>query len=211
MSQEIKSDISITPYKFSIPNFDRNLTKLKICPQTDYFWDIHSYNGLVKARLNVSSMINAYRKGWFLKLLFSTILLFSSLQSLPARAETNNKTIYSPVDLPENNEVNDTLTEKDIPTGEGAFARDYLVSLKKGDQVAIDLTSEDFDTIVLLLGEDGTTVAENDDGPDGTTNSLLFVRIITDGNYIIRVRGFGETGGGKFNLKMTPLATIQSK
>jgi Bacterial pre-peptidase C-terminal domain len=156
-------------------------------------------------------MINAYRKGWFLKLLFSTILLFSSCQSLPARAETTNKTIYNPVDLPENNEVNDTLTEKDIPTGEGAFARDYLVSLKKGDQVAIDLTSEDFDTIVLLLGEDGTTVAENDDGPDGTTNSLLFVRIIADGKYIIRVRGFGETGGGKFNLKMTPLATIQRK
>jgi Bacterial pre-peptidase C-terminal domain len=154
-------------------------------------------------------MMNAYRKGWCSKLSLSALVLISTFPFLPVTAQTTNKTIYNPVALPDNNEVSDTLTEKDIPTGEGAFARDYLVSLKKGDQVAIDLTSEDFDTIVMLLGEDGTTVAENDDGPDGTTNSLLFVRITTDGNYIIRVRGFGETGGGNFSLKMTPLTTVQ--
>jgi hypothetical protein len=156
---------------------------------------------------NKTSMISVDRPSWLLNL-FSTIVLLMGLQSLPAQGESK---IYNPVELPVNNEVNDTLTEKDIPTGEGAFARDYLVTLKKGDQVAIDLTSEDFDTIVVLMAEDGTTVAENDDGPDGTTNSLLFVRIIEDGKYIIRVRGFGETGGGKFNLKMTPLETVEQK
>jgi hypothetical protein len=166
---------------------------------------------LMQARFNSSSMINAYRQGWLSKLLFGTFLLTSVSFSSPAKAETTNKTIYNPISLPDDNEVSDTLTEKDIPTGEGAFARDYLVSLKKGDQVAIDLISEDFDTIVMLLGEDGTTVAENDDGPDGTTNSLLFVRITIDGNYIIRVRGFGETGGGKFSLKMTPLTTVKGQ
>jgi hypothetical protein len=51
-------------------------------------------------------------------------------------------------------------------------------------------------------------VAENDDGPDGSTNSLLFARITETGKYLIRVRAFGETGGGAFQLKVTRLRPI---
>ena len=62
--------------------------------------------------------------------------------------------------------------------------------------------------MVLLLGADGATVAENDDGPDGSTNSLLFSRITETGRYIIRVRAFGETGGGNFRLNVTRLRPV---
>ena len=79
------------------------------------------------------------------------------------------------------------------------------MELEEGDQIAIDLTSEEFDTMVTLIAADGSTVAENDDGPDGTTNSLLFSRITENGKYIIRVRAFGETSGGEFQLKLTRL------
>lgn len=120
----------------------------------------------------------------------------------PAAAQL---TLYNPVSISSDKEIADTLTEKDIPTGEGGFARDYYVQLQKGDQVAIDLTSDEFDTMLMLIAEDGSTVAENDDGPDGSTNSLLFSRITENGNYIVRVRAFGETSGGKFNLKLTRL------
>ena len=82
------------------------------------------------------------------------------------------------------------------------------MKLNDGDQVAIDLISENFDTIVTLLASDGSTVAENDDGPDGSTNSLLFSRINETGDYIVRVRAFGETGGGAFTLKVTRLRPI---
>jgi hypothetical protein len=120
----------------------------------------------------------------------------------PATAQLR---LYNPVSISSEKEIADTLTEKDIPTGEGGFARDYYVQLQKGDQVAIDLTSDEFDTMLMLIAEDGSTVAENDDGPDGSTNSLLFSRITENGNYIVRVRAFGETSGGKFNLKLTRL------
>ncbi|NEQ63955.1 MAG: peptidase [Symploca sp. SIO2D2] len=88
------------------------------------------------------------------------------------------------------------------------FARDYTVNLSQGDQVAIDLISDQFDTIVTLLDDDGSTVAENDDGPDGSTNSLLFARITDSGTYIVRVRAFGETRGGDFTLKVTRLRPV---
>jgi hypothetical protein len=122
-----------------------------------------------------------------------------------ARAQNQ---LYNPISLPPNNEVSDTLTEKDVPLGEGGFARDYMVNLQSGDQIAVDLTSESFDTIVSLLAADGSTVGENDDGPDGSTNSLLFVRITEAGKYIIRVRAFGSTSGGAFNLKLTRLRPV---
>lgn len=116
--------------------------------------------------------------------------------------------LYNPIPLSTNNEVSDKLSGKDIPTGQGGFARDYMVKFNGGDNVAIDLKSDSFDSIVTLMGSDGSTVAENDDGPDGTSNSLLFTRVAKPGLYIIRVRAFGETGIGSFKLKVTRLRPL---
>lgn len=116
---------------------------------------------------------------------------------------------YSPGTLPSSREVTDTLTEKDIPTGLGGFARDYTVNLESGDQVAIDVTSDEFDTLVSLMDKSGTTVSENDDGPDGTTNSLLFARITESGTYTVRVRSYAGQGTGQFLLKVARLREIQ--
>jgi hypothetical protein len=121
---------------------------------------------------------------------------------------TQAQTLYNPIRLPANGEIADTLSAKDIPTGQGGFARDYLIELQANDQMTIDVTSDSFDSIVSLIAPDGLTIAENDDGPDGSTNSLLFTRITSPGTYIIRVRAFGETGAGAFNLKVTRLRPI---
>lgn len=127
-----------------------------------------------------------------------------SVISTNAMAQTPNRP-YTPISLTPGREVNDRLTDSDIPTGDGNFARDYVVQLQAGDQIAIDLSSDNFDTIVALMTTRGSTISENDDGPDGTTNSLLFTRIARAGNYIVRVKAFGETAGGPFKLKLTRL------
>lgn len=143
---------------------------------------------------------------WKISFFFGTLLLLLTSQLTPLKAQS---TLYNPLILPVNRSISDQLSAKDIPTGEGGFARDYQVTLEKDDQVSIDVKSEDFDSIVLLIASDGTTVAENDDGPEGTTNSLLFTRITESGRYIIRVRAFGKTGGGKFTLKLNRLQPVQ--
>lgn len=136
------------------------------------------------------------------KLLMGIVLCGLGLQSLPAQAESK---MYNPPTITSETEVSDTLTVDDIPTGDGGFARDYLVELEKGDQVTIDLNSDNFDAMVMLIAGDGAKVAENDDGPDGSTNSLLFSRITEAGKYIVRVRAYGDTSGGKYTLKLTRL------
>ncbi len=140
----------------------------------------------------------------YLGLLLLTSLLTFGVQGIAVNAQK----LYNPIAITNDGEIADTLSEQDIPTGEGGFARDYLIELNQGDQIAIDLTSEDFDAIVILMAADGSTVAENDDGPDGSTNALLFSRITETGRYIIRVRAFGETGSGKFTLKITRLRPV---
>lgn len=149
-------------------------------------------------------MANPLTNLWYSALLLA-VSVFTVEQTLPARGQSS---IYTPIALPANYQVSDILSDQDVPTGEGGFARDYYIQLEEGDQVAIDLLSEDFDAIIMLLAADGSTVAENDDGPDGSTNSLLFARITEKGKYIIRVRAFGETGSGQFTLKLTRLKPV---
>jgi hypothetical protein len=126
-----------------------------------------------------------------------------------SRTVSAQNKLYSPIPLTNFTKISDTLSNKDIPTGQGGFARDYSVKLNKGDNLAVDLSSENFDTIITLLAPNGATVLENDDGPDGTSNSVLFTRITDAGTYIIRVRSFGKTGVGTFELKVTKLQPVK--
>lgn len=117
--------------------------------------------------------------------------------------------LYNPIELTES-EVSDSLSDQDIPTGFGGFYRDYAVTFEQGDQVVMDLTSEEFDTIITLIAPDGSTVGENDDGPDGTTNSLLFARITQGGQYIIRVSPYAGQGLGAFTLRVNRLEPVDN-
>jgi hypothetical protein len=149
-----------------------------------------------------NSLVSKFR----FPLLAPATALAIGFSALSANAQT---TLYSPIPMPSNNQVADSLTDKDIPTGSGGFARDYLVTFKEGDQVVMDLTSEEFDTIITLIAPDGSAVAENDDAPDGSTNSMLFARITRPGSYIIRVSPYAGQGIGRFNLKVTRLTAAE--
>jgi hypothetical protein len=124
------------------------------------------------------------------------------------RVAAQDNRVYTPLPLPSSNEVADALTDRDIPLGDGGFARDYAVQLINGEQVVIELTSDNFDTVLTLLTKEGKTVGKNDDGPDGSSNSLLFARIKRTGPYTVRVQGFSETSGGKFSLKVSRLKAV---
>ncbi|MEL6553574.1 MAG: PPC domain-containing protein [Cyanobacteria bacterium J06621_11] len=138
----------------------------------------------------------------FLAFVVPTLLLSLGLNSGKASAQ-----LYNPPTLG-SEEVSDTLTPADIPTGFGGFAKDYIVDLEAGDQITIDAISDDFDTLVTLMDANGITVSENDDGPDGSTNSLLFARISEGGKYTIRVRSYAGEGAGPFTVKLARLRPI---
>ncbi len=142
----------------------------------------------------------------FLSLLAPAFLLSTGLAA-SFGANQASAQMYSPASL-SSDEIKDTLSNADIPTGTGGFARDYTVNLEAEDQITVDAISEEFDTLVTLMDVNGIVVNENDDGPDGTTNSLLFTRIRESGKYTIRVRSYAGGGAGSFSLKLTRLRPI---
>ncbi|MGD1899145.1 MAG: PPC domain-containing protein [Phormidesmis sp.] len=138
----------------------------------------------------------------FLALVVPAVLLATGLSAGKASAQ-----LYNPSTLG-SEEISDTLTTADIPTGFGGFAKDYVVDLQAGDQITVDAISDEFDTLVTLMDANGITVSENDDGPDGSTNSLLFARISEAGKYTIRVRSYAGEGAGPFTVKFARLRPI---
>ncbi|HEY9701580.1 MAG TPA: PPC domain-containing protein [Allocoleopsis sp.] len=140
-------------------------------------------------------------------ILILPVICVINFNCLALNAQIRNR-LYNPIPIDiKNNKISieDTLSEKDIPIGDGAFARDYVVNLKSGQKVVIDLISDNFDPLVKLMTPKGATLGENDDAADGSSNSTLFYRITKSGDYIIRVRGFGEAAGGNFTIKITTL------
>ncbi len=117
--------------------------------------------------------------------------------------------VYKPTAITSGVDVNDILTDKDIPTGQKGFARDYTINVQKDERLEISVNSGSFDTVLSLLDSKGEVVVENDDAAGDTTNSLIFFKVRQSGNYIVRVSSFGGSSGGKFTLRVNKLQVIK--
>ncbi len=118
------------------------------------------------------------------------------------------RNVYKPTAISSGSEINDILTDKDIPTGQKGFARDYILEAQKDERLEITVNSGSFDTVLSLLDTKGEVIAENDDAASDTTNSLIFFKVRQSGTYTIRVSSFGGSSGGKYTLKVTKLRVV---
>lgn len=112
----------------------------------------------------------------------------------------NTPRVYTPQTIALGREVRGVLSDRDIPNGEGGYARDYIVRLEANRKILIEVASDEFDTVVVFMNAEGKTIGKNDDGPDGSTDSTLFTSSKEAGTYTIRVQGFSGTSGGAFRL-----------
>ncbi|RZM81996.1 PPC domain-containing protein [Leptolyngbya iicbica] len=86
--------------------------------------------------------------------------------------------------------------------------KDYPLAIEAGDIIAIVVTSEDFDTMVSLIGPDGEEVAFNDDY-GGTLNSRIVYSATSSGDYIIRAMTYDGQQGGDFMLEVRPASPYE--
>jgi hypothetical protein len=127
------------------------------------------------------------------------------VQELAAQTLTNT---YKPTPIISGVDINDILTDKDIPTGQKGFARDYAIAVQKDERLEITVKAESFDTVLSLLDSKGEVIAENDDANGEGTNSMVFFKVIQSGKYTVRVSSFGGNSGGKFTLKVNKLRIV---
>lgn len=90
--------------------------------------------------------------------------------------------------------IEGALTEDDAKGVAGATADSYRFSGREGQRIRIEMSSDEFDTYLELFDAGQVSLAEDDDGGQGTNSRLTFTLPRT-GTYLIEARAFTEATG----------------
>lgn len=77
---------------------------------------------------------------------------------------------------------------------------EHVLRIPTGRDVTIEVVEAQFDSVLVLLDQDGTVVASDDDG-GRDTNSRLGVELDA-GTYLVRVQPWTEGDGGRYTLSV---------
>lgn len=97
----------------------------------------------------------------------------------------------------------DLSAQDPVDSYRGQTSDVWTFEAQAGDGVSITLSSDLFDTYLVLRGPDGNVVAEDDDSA-GDLNSSIMLRIPTAGRYEIVATSFGG-GQGTYSLTLEPV------
>ncbi|HET6979041.1 MAG TPA: PQQ-binding-like beta-propeller repeat protein [Pyrinomonadaceae bacterium] len=89
--------------------------------------------------------------------------------------------------------VNGNLTTNDCPFDDGTFYDVYSFSATAGQRISISMSSNQFDTVLILNRPDGSTLSVNDDGGGGTNSRIPpngFITLPETGTYTILANAF---------------------
>jgi serine protease Do len=141
----------------------------------------------------VQAFLNEYRQG--------KISLTPTYNSASPTATANANNAKPQVLSTDGRKVNGTLAEGDYRLSDGSYGDVYSFSATAGQSITINLTSSDFNPLLMLFAVKGGSVsekpvAENDDIGPGNFNSRIVFTIPADGTYILLVnsKSRGETG-----------------
>jgi len=103
--------------------------------------------------------------------------------------------------------VSGAIAEGDARNDGGYPADAYRFNGRAGQRVRAVMTSDDFDTHLTLRREGASeALAENDDGGDDGTNSLLVHTLPEDGVYLLEARALSNEETGDYELTLTETA-----
>jgi CHAT domain-containing protein/tetratricopeptide (TPR) repeat protein len=83
---------------------------------------------------------------------------------------------------------------------DGSHYQEHTFEGRAGDQIAIELSSDEFDAYLILKSPDGKVIAQNDNGVSGI-NSTIVITLPTTGVYIILANTYGAGATGSYQLE----------
>lgn len=75
----------------------------------------------------------------------------------------------------------------------------YQVSVAEGHTLVASLSSDAFDTYLWLIGPDGTSLVQDDDGGEGTNSAIRYAAPV-GGTYTLRANAYDGVGRGPYVL-----------
>ncbi|HRO04092.1 MAG TPA: caspase family protein, partial [Terricaulis sp.] len=100
-----------------------------------------------------------------------------------------------------NQTINGSLANSDSTMTDGQFYDLYTFNGRRGQNVTLEVTSNNFDTYLMLIFPSGEGV-EDDDGVAGTTNSRISGGLPEDGEYTVVVSSYSPRTTGNYALRM---------
>jgi len=97
--------------------------------------------------------------------------------------------------------VTGRLVQTDRKFSDGSLYRMYSFAADKGEAIALDLTSDDFDANLLIADASGNTLARNDDGGGSCNARLTFVPPVT-GSYRVYANSSAPAELGDYRLTL---------
>lgn len=99
-------------------------------------------------------------------------------------------------------DIDGQLTDDDprVPDDNSPYD-EYEVDLRAGWQITVNMQSADFDTYLWLVAPNGVSLAQDDDGGEGTDSSFTFT-VTADGRYTVRASSYDGSGRGPYHLEI---------
>ncbi|MBE7380600.1 MAG: CHAT domain-containing protein [Leptolyngbya sp. SIO1E4] len=97
-------------------------------------------------------------------------------------------------------QVSDRLTPGDDTLQDGSLYDTHTVNADAGQTLTIRLESADFDTYLLLLDDQGNTLAENDDTDAEDLNATITYTTGYSGSYTVIANAYDASGQGQYQL-----------
>lgn len=98
--------------------------------------------------------------------------------------------------------INGSLITRDATTEEDQFIDVYYFTGAEGDNVTIDLVSEQFDAFLLLDAPNGERIVLDNNSGDGS-NAKISVTLPQSGDYTVGVSSFAPIEVGEYHLQLT--------
>ncbi|MEM9447007.1 MAG: CHAT domain-containing protein [Cyanobacteria bacterium P01_E01_bin.6] len=117
----------------------------------------------------------------------------NSAQPIPIAQLTDSRSLE--------NFTGELSSRSSILEDDGSYYETHTFEGTAGEAITIELTSEEFDTYLILLSSNGTRLAHDNDGAEGT-NSRITVTLRETGIYMVLVNSFEANQVGGYNLEL---------
>lgn len=136
----------------------------------------------------------------------SLVLLNLNLVSFASDSSRPNESAFpedSEIYIAQNSAVilqtRGVLQRGDRTLDDGSLYHVYTFNGRSGQRITLNLTSNEFDTYLILLDSNGENIADNDDFQGGT-NSHITITLPRTGEYSVIVNGYDSSSRGAYEL-----------
>ncbi|NER83547.1 MAG: trypsin-like serine protease, partial [Leptolyngbya sp. SIO1D8] len=106
-----------------------------------------------------------------------------------------------------NNTVTGQLGNSSDVLPDGSYFNAYLFEGRRGQQIAIEMSSQELDSYLILLSLDNDELYLEDDDSAGNYNARLETTLPMDGSYVIIANSYAEGEEGRYNLSLNEVGS----